>query len=68
MFDPLGLTQDPAACEDLRVKEMKHSRLAMVAWLGFAAQAWTGKGPLQNLLDFCRDPVHENLFAYLTRR
>ena len=50
------------------MKEMKHSRLAMVAWLGFAAQAWTGKGPLQNLLDFVRDPAHENLFAYLSRR
>ena len=36
----------------MRVREIKHGRLAMVAWLGFAAQAAaTRQGPVQNLVD-----------------
>ena len=50
-FDPLGLATDARAAVDLRVKEVKHGRLAMVAWLGFAAQAAaSGRGPLRDLL------------------
>lgn len=67
LFDPLGLTKDAAAFEDLKVKEMKNGRLAMVAWLGFYVQALvTQKGPIDNLFDFIEDPVHNNLFAYLS--
>lgn len=48
-FDPLGLASDPAAAVRLRVAEAKHGRLAMVAWLGFAAQAAVGgDGPLRD--------------------
>lgn len=39
----------------LRVAEIKHGRLAMVAWLGFAAQALVGgegsRGPLRDFLE-----------------
>jgi light-harvesting complex II chlorophyll a/b binding protein 7 len=50
LFDPLRLAGDPARYEAMRVREIKNGRLAMVAWLGFAAQAAaTGRGPLDNL-------------------
>lgn len=66
LFDPLNLSQDPVAFEDLKVKEIKNGRLAMVAWLGFYAQAaFTGKGPVQNLVDHVSDPSHNNLLATL---
>ena len=49
-FDPLGLSDDAVAFEEQRVKEVKNGRLAMLAWLGFAAQAAvTGQGPVANL-------------------
>ena len=39
LFDPLNLSADARRYEAMRVREIKNGRLAMVAWLGFAAQA-----------------------------
>ncbi|KAL4443662.1 hypothetical protein ABPG75_011399 [Micractinium tetrahymenae] len=50
LFDPLHLSTDAERYERMRVREIKNGRLAMVAWLGFAAQAAaTREGPLANL-------------------
>lgn len=52
LFDPLGLSKDAERYERMRVREIKNGRLAMVAWVGFAAQAAvTREGPVQNLVD-----------------
>ncbi len=39
LFDPLGLSEDPIRYERNRVCEVKHARLAMLAWVVFAALA-----------------------------
>ena len=52
LFDPLRLaSRDPDAAVRLRVAEIKHGRLAMVACVGFAAAAANGSdGPLRDLI------------------
>lgn len=50
-FDPLGLTSDLEKKATLQLVKIKHARLAMVAFLGFAVQAAaTGKGLLTTAL------------------
>eukprot|EP00192_Tetraselmis_astigmatica_P012037 CAMPEP_0117671690 /NCGR_PEP_ID=MMETSP0804-20121206/13481_1 /TAXON_ID=1074897 /ORGANISM="Tetraselmis astigmatica, Strain CCMP880" /LENGTH=387 /DNA_ID=CAMNT_0005480193 /DNA_START=40 /DNA_END=1203 /DNA_ORIENTATION=- len=68
-FDPLEYSKDADGFVEQTVKEVKNARLAMLAMLGYAAQALvTGAGPLQNLLDFLADPVHNNVFGVLATK
>lgn len=65
LFNPLGFgNNNEEAMRDLKVKEIKNGRLAMVAFLGFACQAvLTGKGPVQNWLDHLADPFGNNILT-----
>lgn len=64
-FDPFGLSTKYDV-EDLKLKEIKHARLAMVAWLGVVFQAFvTGEGAYANLINHRADPTHANIFTTL---
>ena len=49
-FDPFKISDDADEFEKQKVMEIKHGRLAMIAMLGVAAQAFvTRAGPIENL-------------------
>lgn len=55
-FDPAGLKS-----EQMKVRELKNGRLAMLAFLGFCSQAAvTGDGPIECFKKHLDDPFHNN--------
>lgn len=66
LFDPLGLAEDPASSERLKVAEVKHGRLAMLAMLGYGMQAAvTNEGIAANVVKHVADPAHYNIVTLL---
>ncbi|CAK9864935.1 unnamed protein product [Sphagnum jensenii] len=66
IFNFLGFGKNEKELKDLKIKEVKNGRLAMLAILGYFIQAiFTGVGPFQNLLDHLADPVHNNVLTNL---
>ncbi|CAL5338142.1 unnamed protein product [Camellia sinensis] len=64
-FDPLGWgSGSPEKIRELRTKEIKNGRLAMLAVMGAWFQAiYTGTGPIDNLFAHLADPGHSTIFA-----
>ncbi|XP_022862710.1 chlorophyll a-b binding protein 7, chloroplastic-like [Olea europaea var. sylvestris] len=64
-FDPLGWgSGSPEKVKELRTKEIKNGRLAMLAVMGAWFQhIYTGTGPIDNLFAHLADPGHATIFA-----
>lgn len=65
-LDPFKFSSDPEVLQELKVKEIKNGRLAMMSVLAFAVQGYvTGEGPYANWAKHVADPFGYNLFTIL---
>jgi len=63
-FDPFGLADDPIKFEELKVKEIKNARLAMLAFNHcIVSAAVTGEGPYANWSKHVADPFGYNIIT-----
>lgn len=63
-FNFAGFGKKETNLRDLQIKELKNGRLAMIAVLGFGAQAvLTRVGPFQNLIDHLSNPAANNILT-----
>lgn len=63
-FDPLGFADDEEALAELKVKEVKNGRLAMLAVGGCYAQSFvSSQGPVADVFAHAADPTHYVLFG-----
>jgi light-harvesting complex I chlorophyll a/b binding protein 3 len=63
-FNLFNLGKTPQAMKELKTKEIKNGRLAMLAMFGYGAQAvMTHKGPFENLTDHLSNPTGNNILT-----